>query len=105
MTATQFGLGLLYIAVAVVWYAAGWWQGRTVQRDRWEEQDQLVQRDLSEAHIHGSVIVVVGYARDVMAWRGVPFAVGGSPLAPELAVPAEELAEGIDGVGVAVAHG
>ena len=46
---TQFGLGLLYIAVALIWYAAGWWQGRTVERDRWEErvagQDQLVQRD------------------------------------------------------------
>jgi hypothetical protein len=49
MTATQFGLGLLYIAVALIWYAAGWWQGKTVERDRWEEraagQDQLVQRD------------------------------------------------------------
>ena len=49
MTATEFGLGLLYIAVALIWYAAGWWQGRTVERDRWEEraaaQDQLVQRD------------------------------------------------------------
>jgi hypothetical protein len=49
MSATQFGLGLLYIAVAVIWYAAGWWQGRTVERGRWEEraagQDQLVQRD------------------------------------------------------------
>jgi hypothetical protein len=49
MSASQFGLGLLYIAVAVIWYAAGWWQGRTVERDRWEEraagQDQLVLRD------------------------------------------------------------
>jgi hypothetical protein len=49
MSATEFGLGLLYIAVAVIWYAAGWWQGKTVERDRWEEraagQDQLVQRD------------------------------------------------------------
>jgi hypothetical protein len=49
MSATQFGLGLLYIAVAVIWYAAGWWQGRTVERDRWKEraagQDQLAQRD------------------------------------------------------------
>ena len=49
MTATEFGLGLLYIAVAVLCYAAGWWQAKTVERDRWEEraaaQDQLVQRD------------------------------------------------------------
>jgi hypothetical protein len=49
MSATQFGLGLLYIAVAVLCYAAGWWQATTVERDRWEEraaeQDQLVQRD------------------------------------------------------------
>jgi hypothetical protein len=49
MSATQFGLGLLYIAVAVIWYAAGWWQGRTVERDRWKEraagQDQLAQLD------------------------------------------------------------
>lgn len=49
MSATQFGLGLLYIAVAVICYAAGWWQAKTVERDRWEEraaaQDQLVQRD------------------------------------------------------------
>jgi hypothetical protein len=48
MSATQFGLGLLYIAVAVLCYAAGWWQAKTVERDRWEEraaeQDQLVQR-------------------------------------------------------------
>jgi hypothetical protein len=48
MSATQFGLSLLYIAVAVICYAAGWWQGKTVERDRWEErgaaQDQLVQR-------------------------------------------------------------
>jgi hypothetical protein len=51
MSATQFGLGLLYIAVAVIWYAAGWWQAKTIERDRWEEraaaQDQLVQRDLA----------------------------------------------------------
>jgi hypothetical protein len=49
MSATQFGLGLLYIAVAVICYAAGWWQGKTCERERWEEraaaQDQLVQRD------------------------------------------------------------
>ena len=49
MSATQFGLSLLYIAVAVIFYAAGWWQAKTVERDRWEEraaaQDQLVQRD------------------------------------------------------------
>jgi hypothetical protein len=49
MSATQFGLGLLYIAAAVLCYAAGWWQVKTVERDRWEEraaaQDQLVQRD------------------------------------------------------------
>ena len=47
MTATEFGLGLLYIAVALIWYAAGWWQGRTAEGDRREEraagQDQLVQ--------------------------------------------------------------
>ncbi len=51
MSATLFGLGLLlYIAVAVICYAAGWWQGKTVERDRWEErgaaQDQLVQHQL-----------------------------------------------------------
>jgi hypothetical protein len=50
MSATQFGLGLLlYIAVAVICYAAGWWQAKTAERDRWEEraaaQDQLVQQD------------------------------------------------------------
>jgi hypothetical protein len=49
MTATEFGLGLLYIAVAAIWYAAGWWQGKTVERDRREEraagQDQLALRD------------------------------------------------------------
>jgi hypothetical protein len=49
MSATQFGLGLLcIIGVAVICYAAGWWQGKTVERDRREEraaaQDQLVQR-------------------------------------------------------------
>ena len=54
MSATQFGLGLLYIAVAVICYAAGWWQAKTVERDRSEERgaaqdqgatrDQLVQR-------------------------------------------------------------
>lgn len=48
MSATQLGLSLLYIAVAVICYAAGWWQGKTVERDRREEraaaQDQLVQR-------------------------------------------------------------
>ena len=49
MSATQFGLGLLYIAVAVLCYAAGWWQAKTVERERWEEraaaQNQLVQQD------------------------------------------------------------
>ena len=34
--------------MAVICYAAGWWQGKTVERDRREEraaaQDQLVQR-------------------------------------------------------------
>ena len=49
MSATQFGLGLLYIAVAVIFYAAGWWQAKTVERDRWGKraarQDQLVQQD------------------------------------------------------------
>jgi hypothetical protein len=49
MTATEFGLGLLYIAVAGIWYAAGWWQAKTVERDRREEraagQGQLVQQD------------------------------------------------------------
>ena len=48
MSATQLGLSLLYIAVAVICYAAGWWQGKTCDRERWEErvaaQDQLVQR-------------------------------------------------------------
>jgi hypothetical protein len=45
MSATQFSLGLLlYIAVAVICYAAGWWQAKTVERDR-AAQDQLVQRD------------------------------------------------------------
>jgi uncharacterized protein YdgA (DUF945 family) len=38
MSATEFGLGLLYIAVAVIWYAAGWWQAKTIERDRWEER-------------------------------------------------------------------
>jgi hypothetical protein len=36
MSATQFGLSILYIAVAVICYAAGWWQAKTVERDRWE---------------------------------------------------------------------
>jgi hypothetical protein len=49
MSATQFGLGLLYIAVAVICYAAGWWQAKTIERDRREEraavQNQLVQPD------------------------------------------------------------
>jgi hypothetical protein len=50
MSATEFGLGILYVAVAVIWYAAGWWQGKTVERDRREEraagqEDQLVQLD------------------------------------------------------------
>jgi hypothetical protein len=50
MSGTELGLGLLYIAVAVIWYAAGWWQGKTVERDRREEraagqEDQLVQLD------------------------------------------------------------
>ena len=48
MSVTEFGLGLLYIAVAGIWYAAGWWQGRTAERGRREEraagQDQLAQR-------------------------------------------------------------
>jgi hypothetical protein len=48
MSATQLGLSLLYIAVAVICYAAGWWQGKTCDRERSEErvaaQDQLVQR-------------------------------------------------------------
>ena len=38
MSATQFGLTILYVAVAVFFYAAGWWQGKTVERDRWEER-------------------------------------------------------------------
>jgi hypothetical protein len=38
MSATQFGLGLLYIAVAVICYAAGWWQAKAVERERWEER-------------------------------------------------------------------
>jgi hypothetical protein len=38
MSATQFGLGLLYIAVAVLCYAAGWWQAKTVERERWEKR-------------------------------------------------------------------
>jgi hypothetical protein len=42
-------LGLLDIAVAVICYAAGWWQARTIERARWEEraaaQGQLVQRE------------------------------------------------------------
>jgi hypothetical protein len=59
MSATQFGLGLLcLIGVAAICYAAGWWQGKMVERDRWQKraaaqdqeeraaaQDQLVQRD------------------------------------------------------------
>jgi hypothetical protein len=49
MSATQFGLSLLYIAVAVICYAAGWWQAKTAERERWEEraatQDQLVQQN------------------------------------------------------------
>ena len=28
MSATQFGLTILYVAVAVFFYAAGWWQAR-----------------------------------------------------------------------------
>jgi hypothetical protein len=54
MSATQFGLSLLYIAVAVICYAAGWWQAKTVERERGEEQvaaqDQLVQQD-QRAHL------------------------------------------------------
>ena len=53
MSATQFGLGLLYITVAILCYAAGWWQAKTVERDRWEEraaaQTQLVQRESAGA--------------------------------------------------------
>ena len=49
MSATQFGLSILYIAVAVICYAAGWWQAKTIERDRREEraavQNQLVQPD------------------------------------------------------------
>jgi hypothetical protein len=49
MSATQLGLSLLYLAVAVICYAAGWWQGKTNERDRWEEraagQDQLLKQD------------------------------------------------------------
>jgi hypothetical protein len=49
VSATQFGLSLLYIAVAVICYAAGWWQAKTLERERWEEraaaQDRLVQQD------------------------------------------------------------
>jgi hypothetical protein len=45
MSATQFGLGLLYIAVAVICYAAGWWQAKTVKRDRWEEAAAAQHRD------------------------------------------------------------
>ena len=59
MSATQFGLGLLYIAVAAIWYAAGWWQGKTVERNRREEraarQDQLVQQDQQS---HGLEVLV-----------------------------------------------
>ena len=59
MSATEFGLGLLYIAVALIWYAAGWWQGKTVERDRREEraagQDQLVQQDQQS---HGLEVLV-----------------------------------------------
>ena len=59
MSATQFGLGLLYIAVAAIWYAAGWWQGKTLERDRREEraagQDQLVQQDQQS---HGLEVLV-----------------------------------------------
>ena len=59
MSATEFGLGLLYIAVAVICYAAGWWQGKTVERDRQEEraaaQDQLVQRD-QRGHELGALV-------------------------------------------------
>jgi hypothetical protein len=50
MSATQFGLDLLHIAVAVICYAPGWWQAKTIER-RWEEsaaaQDQLVQRGIN----------------------------------------------------------
>ena len=60
MSATQFGLGLLYIAVAAIWYAAGWWQGKTVERDNRREeraagQDQLVQQDQQS---HGLEVLV-----------------------------------------------
>jgi hypothetical protein len=62
MSATQFGLTLLYIAVAVIFYAAGWWQGKTVERDRWEErgaaQDQLVQHQLVQRGQQGHEPVV-----------------------------------------------
>ena len=43
------GLGILYIEVAVICYAAGWWQAKTVERDRQEEraaaEDQLMEQD------------------------------------------------------------
>jgi hypothetical protein len=62
MSATQFGLGLLYIAVAVICYAAGWSQGKTVERDRWEgrgaAQDQLVQHQLVQRGQQGREPVV-----------------------------------------------
>ena len=38
MSATEFGLVLLYVAVAAVWYLAGWWNGRHQERDRWGER-------------------------------------------------------------------
>jgi hypothetical protein len=59
MSATEFGLGILYIAVAVICYAAGWWQAKTVERDRQEEraaaQDQLVPRD-QRGHEPGALV-------------------------------------------------
>jgi hypothetical protein len=54
MSATQlYSIGLLFIATALIWYAAGRWQGATIERERWEEraaqdevaaQDELVQQ-------------------------------------------------------------
>ena len=71
MTATEFGLTLLYIAVAAIWYAAGWWQGKTVERDLREEraagQDQLAQGDQQG---QGSEVITPGGG--FMAARWLP---------------------------------
>ena len=58
MSATEFGLGILYIAVAVICYAAGWWQAKTVERDRQEERaaaQELVPRD-QRGHEPGALV-------------------------------------------------